>query len=256
MKILMMTEEQDIFYHLLLESLNQLKTQVAHSDFSLSKEEMEKFDPDIIIHNAKNVSKIDYKNNITIAINELEEDNCFSLRNTESKNFIPSFVKLYDEDLNDEKYKSDVVYVGNASLLPDCIAEIQDDPNINFKIINSKPIPITSYCGGCPFEDYKKFFHMSKCTLLDNGDSNLSNYSFKLMDIIYAEGNPVLHKEEQDQQFMSDIKDAINGKSFKDDFMSTDEIKKKHTSHDRMSEIFSKIGLDKLSQMILEGKGK
>jgi hypothetical protein len=254
MKILMMTEKQDIFYHALIQSLNVINTPMAHADFSLPFHEIEKFDPDIIIHNGKEASKIDYKNSITISINEIDHDNCFSLRDSQSKNFIKPFIKLTNENFYNEKYKSDAIYVGNPSMLPECIVDLQNDPNISFKIINSMPIPITGFCGGCAFEDYKKFFHMSKCSLLDKSDSNLSNYTFKLLDVIYAGGNPVLHKE--DDQFICDIKDAINGKSFRDDFMSVDEIKNDHTNHNRMSEIFSKIGLDKLSQLILKGKGK
>ena len=78
MKILMLTEEQDIFYHFLLEALNGLDFPLAHAGFPLSPEEISKYDPDIIIHNIKNIAKIDYKNVISIAINELEEKNCFS----------------------------------------------------------------------------------------------------------------------------------------------------------------------------------
>jgi hypothetical protein len=254
MKILMMTEEKDLFYHFLLESLNNLNIPVGHAAFPVSEQDMQSFDPDIIIHNVKNISKINFKSVITISINELKEENCFSFKDKEAENFIRPFVKLHNEELEDHRYKSDVVYVGNPMLLPDCIAEIQADKSINFKILNNTAVPITHYCGSCNFDNYKKFFHMSKCSIVNKSDSDLSHYSFKLLDIIYAGGNPVLHKD--DKQFIADLRDALDGKSFRDDFISKKEILNNHTNYDRMSEIFSKVGLNKLSKMILEGKGK
>jgi len=253
MKILMLTEEQDIFYHFLLEALNGLNFPLAHAQYPLSQEEMRKFDPDIIIHNIKDVAKIEYKNVITIAINESDADNCFSYKNPEAKNFIRPFVKTTKDDLNNKKYKSDVVYVGNPALLPDCTVEIQNDPNINFKLLNNSPVPVKDYCGSCTFGDYKKFFKMSKCSLLNAEDSNPDIYSFKLLDIIYSEGNPIIYRNED--QFLNDIKEAVNGKCFRDNFMSQEEVKKHHTNYSRMSEIFSKIGLSKMSKMIADNKG-
>ena len=254
MKILMLTEEYDLFFHFLLESLNGLKIPVAHASFPISSEDMQQYDPDIIIHNVKSVAKISYRDSITISINELEEENCFSMKDMESKNFIKPFVKLSDIKLDDHKYKSDVVYVGNPNLLPDSIVDIQNDKNIRFKIINSSPAPIISYCGSAHFDNYKKFFKMAKCSLVNKIDSDLENYSFKLLDILYAGGNPILH-EDDDEKFVEDVRDALDGKCFRDQFMSRQEIVSNHTNHDRMSEIFSKIGLNKISQMILNSKG-
>ena len=123
------------------------------------------------------------------------------------------------------------------------------------KIVNNTPVPISNYCGSCTFSDYKKFFKMSKCSILSKSDSDLDIYSFKLLDVLYADGNPVLHNA-SDKQFMSDIREAIKGKSFRENFITKEEIKKKHTNKNRMSEIFTKIGLNKLAKMVLEGKGK
>ena len=62
MKLLMLSEENDIFYHILLEALNGLDVQIGHADFSISEEDMNSFNPDVIIHNGKEISKINYKN--------------------------------------------------------------------------------------------------------------------------------------------------------------------------------------------------
>ena len=253
MKVLMLTEEQDIFYHILLEALNEIDAVTGHASIETPKQEIQSFDPDIIIHNAKNKSKI-YGNCITIAINEMDEDNCFSLHNKDSENFIKPFVKINMDDLDNEKYRSDVVYVGNPSLLPDSIASIHSNADIKFKIIHNQPVPISNYCGSCTFDDYKKFFHMAKCSLLDKGDSGTSIYAYKLLDVIYSGGNPIVYSN--DEQYISDIYAALDGKSFRDNFISKEEIFNSHTNYDRMSKIFEKIGLSKMSQKILESKGK
>ena len=255
MKVLMLTEEFDIFFHFLLESLNNIDMKLAHAQFPISQEDIAKYDPDIIIHNVKNIHDMQYREAITISINELDEKNCFSYKNNESENYIKPFVKPYNMDLSDSRYKSDVVYIGNPNLLPDTVVDLQKDINIKFKIINNFPAPIAQYCGSANFHDYKKFFHMSKCSLVNKIDSDLENYSFKLLDIIYAGGNPVLH-EDDDDKFIADVRDALDGKCFRDEFMSRQEILSNYTNHDRMSEIFSKVGLNKISTMILNSKGK
>jgi starvation-inducible outer membrane lipoprotein len=95
---------------------------------------------------------------------------------------------------------------------------------------------------------------MAKCTLVNRVDSKLEFPSFKLLDIIYSGGNPVLH-DGDDDKFIADVKGALDGKCFRDKFISRQEIISNHTNHDRMSEIFGKIGLNKISQMILNSKG-
>ena len=254
MKLLMLSEENDIFYHILLEALNGLDVHIGHADFSISEEDMNSFDPDVIIHNGKEISKINYKNAITISINELEDDNCFSYKNPEAKNFIRPFVKPLSQDLTDGRYRSDVVYVGNPTLLPDCVSTLQADASVVFKMLNNTPVPVTQYCGSCTFNDYKKFFKMSKCSLVSKADTVGENLSFKILDILYSGGNPVLHTT--DDQFLSDIKEAINGKSFRGNFISKEEIENDHTNYNRMSEIFQKVGLNKMSKMILASKDK
>jgi hypothetical protein len=253
MKILLLTENQDTFFHLLLQSLNNLDVNIGHASFPVNQQEIEQFNPDIIIHNSQTTDRVNYGNAINIGINELGAPNCFSFRNKESTNFIKPFVVDDDGDFEDQKYKCDAVYVGNPSLLPDCVNEIENEAV--FKIVHNMPVPISNYCGSCTFNDYKKFFKMSKCSILSKSDSDTDIYSFKLLDVLYADGNPVLHNG-SDEQFISDIKDAINGKSFRENFITKEEIKKKHTNKNRMSEIFTKIGLNKLAKMVLEGKGK
>jgi hypothetical protein len=254
MKILILTEKQDMFYHILVEALSGLDLPVGHAQFPINPEDITSYDPDIIIHNCEKFAQLDYKNAINIGINETAAPNTFSYKNKNSSNLIKPFVKLSTAKLNDERYKSDVVYVGNPSMLPDCIAEVQQKSDVNFKILNNHAVPITQYCGSCTFDDYKKFFHMSKCSLVNNSDSSMDLLSFKLLDILYAEGNPVLH--ENDDQFLSDINDAMNGKSFRDNFISKQEVEEKHTNFNRMSDILAKVGLNKLSKMVLESRGK
>ena len=184
----------------------------------------------------------------------MDEENCFSLNEKDCKNYIKPFIKTNREELHDDRYKCDAVYVGNPALLPDSVAKIHSDLNIKFKILHNSPIPIANYCGSCTFDNYKKFFHMAKCSLLDKADSDTSIYSYKLLDIVYSGGNPILHID--DEQFMTDINDAINGKCFRNNFMSQQEIFNQHTNYDRMSKIFAKVGLSKMSKKILENKGK
>lgn len=251
MNILLLTERQDTFFHLLLQSLNRLDINIGHAPISIDPKEMEHFNPDIIIHNSQ--GEVQHKHALVIGINDIGDKNNFSLTNKNSPNYIKPFIVESNDDLEDERYKSDVVYVGNPSLLPDCVSNLGDD--VVFKIINNQPAPISNYCGACSFDRYKKFFKMSKCCLLNESESSTDIYSFKLLDILYSGGNPLLYNNDNDQ-LMSDLKDAINGKSFRDNFMSRDEIVKNHTNKNRMSEIFSKNGLSKLSQMVLTKKDK
>jgi hypothetical protein len=250
-----MTEDHDPFFHFLVESLNCLDFEIGHVHHPSPIESLNEFNPEIIIHNIKNASKIEYRDVITISINDLDEDNCFSLAKEDSKNFIKPFIKNMKFDLFDEKYKTDVVYVGDPNLLPDASARISQNENINMKMLNNTPTPTVNYVGTCSFDNYKKFFHMSKCTLLGRKDSNTDIFSFKLLDILASSGNPIVFKN--DEQFVKDAEDAVfNGTSFRDNFLSREEIFDKHTNHDRMSTIFSKIGLNKIAKMLLDRKGK
>lgn len=250
----MLTHENDMFYHILLEALNSIDAQIGHSHITITKEELAQFDPNIIIHNSDSFDKVEYKDAVSIAINEMDSPHSFSYKRVDSENFIKPFVKVDNKDLKDDRYKSDIVYVGNPSLLPDCVAKFQLGGEFNFKIINNTPIPITNYCGSCTFENYKKFFHMSKCSLVNKSDSDLDFLSFKLLDILQSGGNPITHKD--DDQFVKDVEDALGGKSFRGDFPSKQEIEDKYTNFERMSEILSKVGLNKLSKMVLESKGQ
>ena len=254
MKILMLTGANDMFYHIFLESLNNIDATVGHSSIDISESEIAEFDPDVIIHNSDNVDSVNYKNVVTIGINNIDSPHCFSFRDKSVQNFIEPFIKLQDQDLHDDRYKSDMVYVGSPSLLPDCVSKFQNDEDINFKIIHNEPIPITNYCGACQFDSYKKFFKMSRCSLVNKPRQEEPTISFKLLDILYSGGNPVIHNT--DEQFINDIRDAVNGKSFRGDFLSTDEIEASYTNHDRMSDILLKTGLNKLSKMVLDSKGK
>jgi hypothetical protein len=254
MKILMLTDESDMFYHILLEALNNIDATVGHSSMDISDSDISQFDPDVIIHNSEKTDVVKYKDAISIGVNEIDSPSCFSYRNESSKNYIEPFIRITDQDLHDVRYKSDIVYVGSPSLLPDCVSEFQSDSSINFKIIHNTNIPITNYCGACQFENYKKFFNMSKCVLVNKPSPEESKLSFKLLDVIYSGGNPVIH--DSDDKFVEDIRDALDGKSFRGDFISKAEIEERYTNYDRMSDILLKIGLNKLSKMVLESKGK
>lgn len=254
MKILILTDKNDMFYHTLVESLNNIEATVGHATIDIQEPDMEEFDPDLIIHNSESLDVVNYKNAVSVGINEVSSPNCFSYRDESSENYLKPFIKLSNEELNDVRYKSDMVYVGSPSLLPDCVSKFQIDPDIDFKIIHNNSIPITNYCGACRFENYKKFFKMSKCTLINKVAPEESTLSFKLLDVLHSGGNPVIHKE--DEQFINDIYEALNGKSFRDELLSIEEIESSYTNHDRMSEVLAKVGLNKLSGMVLESKGK
>ena len=146
MKILIATEKPDMFFHTLIESLNRLDMPIAHAQFPFKLEDIDPFGPDLIIHNCEQFAKIDYQNAINIAVNETGQPNTFSLRNPKSPNFIKPFVKLSKESLYDPKYSTDVVYVGNPSMLPDNISKIQQDDEINFKILHNQAVPTTNCC--------------------------------------------------------------------------------------------------------------
>ena len=254
MKILILSGESDFFFHALVESLNGLDCQLAHAHFPINHEELEQFNPDIILHNIKDVARLDYKDVINIGVNDLKENNCFSLSDHTSENFINPFVVLRNNSLKDERYKSDVVYIGDPRALPSTIVDIQNNDSIKYKIINNTPSSIKNYSGSCAFHNYKKFFHMAKCSIVSKNESDTTVYSSKLLDIIYSDGNPVVHKE--DDQLVADIHDALAGKSFKADFISRQDIISSYTSHDRMAEILMKTGLSKMSTMVLNNKGR
>ncbi len=56
--------------------------------------------------------------------------------------------------------------------------------------------------------------------------------------------------------FLPKKKEANKGKSFRGNFIPKEEIENNHTNYNRMSEIFQKVGLNKMSKMILASKDK
>lgn len=255
MKILIMTSEFDLTFNYLVESLNYLKYQIGHIQHPAEQKVVEEFNPEIIIHNIKDVANVAFKDCITISINELNENNCFSLRDPSSENFIKPFIKKNPHNLFDEKYKSDVVHIGGVDDLPECFAEVAQNKKINTKIVHNVPIPSVNYVGNAYFTNHGKFFHMAKCSIADDQDSNVDTCSYKLLEILASDGNPIIHHS--DEQFINDVNEAVfENKSFKHNFITKEEIFNKHTNHDRMSKIFSMVGLNKISKILLDSKGR
>ena len=256
MKILVYRNSRDILFEGMINALASTKYTIGYSSGDIKQNDLQNYNPDIIIHNIPDVAHFPLNNNsISVGINELDDEKCFSFKNTSSENYLAPFVYITPEEhenYNKEKYSSDVVYIGSAGDIGGevlaYLTEINND--IKFKFFSTVPHNINGYCGACPLSDYFRLYNNAKaCIVLDGLNNN------RLMDIIISNGNPIVIDPLKQQDSIEKIKDAVyNNKKFISEKFSRDDIINNHTSFDRVAKIFNTIGLKKVAQEVLKQK--
>jgi hypothetical protein len=225
---------------------------VGNCNGEIDTKAIDEFNPDIIIHNIPDVDSFPYNNKsvISININELDGKNCFSLENTQSKNYIPPFVTIRRIKEDQRKYESDIVYIGNPSVFGKDVLSKIGLLNYKFKFFTDQVLNILGYCGCCHPEDYFTFYKYSKACIVMNGDIH------RTMDILAADGNPVVYKE-NDDTFFDRLKEAVvNNQKYTLDTIDRQTVLSKNTNYDRIATVLQKVGLSKLKNEVLKQKRK
>lgn len=250
MKILCYRNGYDHNFESMISILSKTKYTIGYVNGDLKSEVIDSFAPDIIMHNFENVTQLPVgKNHISININETESDNSFSLKNPEAKNFIEPFVVLKDKNVPADKinkFKSDVLYIGNPFMFDKDLVSFLTNSDFIFKFFDHNVFNFSGYCGICNNLDYFKFYNHSKASIIKSGDIR------RILDTVAADGNPVIIDDnERLEDSIDKIKAAVeNNKKYEVENYSKNDVIEKHTVFDRVSDIFSKIGLSQIAKEI------
>lgn len=256
MKILCYRNKPDFYFESIISCLSKIKNKQFKIGFlsgEINAKMISEFNPDVIIHNIENVDKFPVnKNVVSININETDNENSFSFKK-HGPNFLKPFVTLkqsYVEPHEMPRYSSDVVFIGSPLVLGNLLPFLSNDANsLNFKFFTHTPYNMSGYCGLCDSNDYFKFYRYANASLYTSLDAQ------RIMDIIIADGNPVLYDEKNIDKTISDIKMAVfENKKYSVDGMSKEDIINNETSFDRASQVFKIVGLNKLAQEIIKTK--
>lgn len=247
MKILCYRNHNDYNFESMISILSKTKYKVGYLSGEINKEAILEFSPDIIIHNIPEAESFPIKNNaISININESTSVNSFSLNDKESENYIQPFVTPRNTTINSNelpKYQSDAVYIGSPFIFHKrLVSFLCSSDTIRFKFFDHNPTNINGYCGICNPADYFKFYKHSKASLVDKNDLK------RLMDIIISDGNPIICDNNPDKEIDMIERACNNNEKYKLENYSKQDIINNHTVFDRLSEIFSKVGLLQISK--------
>lgn len=253
MKILAYRNKQDQLFESILKCIAKTDHTVGFASGEIKKAELDNYSPDIIIHNIDDTEKFPIENNaICVGINEFESKNCFSLYNSKSDNFLKPFVNINTyskDDVDQTKYSSDVLYIGSPTIFGNKLLKYLTDSKLKFKFFSTTPHNINGYCGICSFDDYFKFYSSAKVSLV--GENDL----YRKMDIVISDGNPVIFNENNEDECIEKIEQAVNNnKKYTVTEMTKEEIINNHTAFDRAAQIFNTIGLKKVAEKILKQK--
>lgn len=249
MKILCYRNTYDHNFESMISILSKTKYKVGYLHGQIDEKSFSEFSPDIILHNLENVTSFPMKTKaISININETESDRSFSTKNSLAKNYIKPFVVFKETEVEEKhvnKFKSDVIYIGSPFVFKrEIVGFLSSSYEIKFKFFDDKPAILSGYCGVCEPKDYFKFYKFSKASLVAVGDNK------RLMDIVVADGNPVLIDSDIDGS-IDRIKDAVlHGKKYKIPNFSKENILENETVYDRVAEIFSKVGLAQIAKEV------
>jgi hypothetical protein len=255
MKILFYRHAYDPGFESIISAIRQTKNTFGYLSGDINQKVIIDFSPDIIMHNIPEADKFPVNSNaISININETDSKHSFSLTNQNANNYIKPFVTLKNTEVNNtdiKKFTSDVVYIGSPSVFGNVLDFITNPENdILFKFFTHQVHNINGYCGMCDANDYLRFYKHSKASLVRSDDTR------RIMDIVIADGSPIVFDGINHQECIEKIKDAIaNNKKYSVDGYSKQDIISKHTSYDRASQIFKTIGLNKIAENILKHKG-
>lgn len=254
MKILAYRYESNFNFEALLYALSKTKYEIGYLKGEIPEKAISDFAPDIIIHNIPDVTTFPiYNKAVSININETNADNSFPLKDKESKNYIKPFVSLkrsYPSESDIQKYSSDVMYIGSPSIFSDVLKFLTEPSNnILFKFFTNTPHNINGYCGICNAEDYFKFYHYAKASLVEENDTT------RILDIIVSDGNPIVFNKLNTEECIEKIKSSVEkGTKYTIDGLTTEDIISKDTAFDRMSKIFKTVGLNKIAEEISKQK--
>jgi len=209
------------------------------------EEDIRKFDPDVVIHNDPEENEFPCvgKKCITIAINNGDAKCCYSFTDEDHPGYIKPFVNIQNPGSFDERYSSDIAYIGNPSSFLAILPKIPFD----VRVYNDQPLQFSQYFGSISFDEYRKVYASIKACILEPGNK------YQLLDIIFSDGTPVFFYN--DDQLLSDLKDVMGGKKVDYDLVSKSDIVKNDTNFDRLSEILKKQGLN-IQAFIMNEKRK
>ena len=238
-------------FNSLVSTVYSLPAAIGSSGKEVDISELEDFKPNLIITNADNTDRfLELSSSpFILTINDTDSVNSFSFNNTESSNYIHPFVVFSNaEKKYDNRYKCDVSFVGDMSVFGQSGLTLVNDERIVTKFFLNSPTQFSGYCGYCDPIHYSKLYAMSKVTLVDNTNN------YRIMDIIYNDGYPVIRDQEQsDKQFLDHIYDVVLNNNKRELQITKQEIVNNHTNYKRMSEIFLKIGLNKFAEHLNTG---
>ena len=250
MKILFYRYSQDINFDAIVSVIARTKHQFGYLSGEVNQQQLAAFNPDLIIHNIPSVDKFPIKNDaVSININETNNNNSFSFKNIDSTNYIGRFVhykSILTEDIS--KYKSDIIYIGSPSVFNELLIFLTNG-EFNFKFFTHQTHNINGYCGMCDANDYYRFYNNSKACIVNKNDIE------RLMDIVVAEGNPIVYDGSNVEECIEKIKNSIYSNiKYKVDGYDRDSIISKDTSFDRAAKIFRTIGMNKIADDIIKNK--
>lgn len=239
MKILICHFLNDPRFRSLTQPINSLdNVVVGTTDNNLSQEDLKSFNPDIIVHNHPEESRI--SNSINIHIHE----NSIGF----GKDIDP-FVALRRPAEINQKYKSDVCFIGDAiNVFGDNLYYIIQNNRLRKLFFHHEPMPYRGYAGVCANDKFFDIYALSKASIVASNDDK-----YRLLDILYAGGNPVVFTNKE--QFHKDILDAVfDHKVFNPLNLTSKDIQSQHTNFDRISWVFKQHGLNKFGEELLVKK--
>ena len=234
MKILICHFLNDPRFKSLTQPINALQNvTVGTTDNNLSPEDLMEFNPDIVIHNHPEQERLHRGVNIHIS----------------SYDDIQPFVALRNTTNIDYRYKSDVCFIGDAiNVFGDSLYYIIQNNRIKKLFFHHEPMPYRGYAGVCSTSKFFDIYVTSKASIVASIED-----SYRLLDILYAGGNPVVFSNKE--QFHDDVLDAVfNNKTYNPIGLTSKDIEEQHTNFDRMSDLLDKHGLRKLANELLVNK--
>ncbi|HEY9703746.1 MAG TPA: hypothetical protein V6C58_14960, partial [Allocoleopsis sp.] len=189
------------------------------------------FQPSLLITNSKNA-----KNKYGATIIFKDED----------KNVMP-FIPLIEEDLSDNRYACDIVFVCTGSEPQDMLVDIMSKSEKHkFKCFGMNPSISESYCGS--FFNEAKLFTNSKHVILQT--INVPAMLFAT----YLGCKPYVYSKETFDAFITSVGNGDYSHSYP--IPTREEITAKHTNFDRAAEFLKKNGAIELSKTVIARKSK
>lgn len=256
MKILCYRSVADFYFESIISCLSHIKSdkfQIGYLSGEINLKMVEDFAPDVVIHNLQDTDRFPGNLNvISININETDGKNSFSFKKN-GPNYLKPFVTLKQIHVDENeinKFQSDVIYIGSPSAFGSVLSFlVNPNNNIRFKFFTHIPHNISGYAGMCDSVDYLRFYNNAKACIVKNDDTQ------RIMDILIANGNPVVFNGNNHDECIESIKAAVfNNKKYTVPGYSREDIIKMDTSFDRVHQIFKTVGLNKFAEEIIKTK--